>query len=442
VIKFILTFLSTCACLQIQAQVNIITTIAGKDSAGYDGDGIPATNAKLHFPYQLCIDNIGTILIADAFNNRIRRINSIGIINSIAGNGIAGFSGDSGLAIDAKLGVPVGIVIDTMGNYYISDGLNHRIRKVNSSGIITTLVGTGIAGNSGDGGLSTDAQIDGPSGLCLHGEYLYISDYTSQTIREVSLLTGVINTIAGSGVAGYFGDGGIATNAKLKSPSDVYADNDGNIYIADNGNAVIRKVNKNTGIITTVVGTGIVGYAGDGDLGINAKLNQPAGVFIDKQNDIYIAEYGNGAVRKVDAISGIITTVAGTGIAGFGGDGGPATNAKLFCSDVWVDKYGNLIIADYENNRIRKVNNAVAVNGISKEVESKLYPNPTTGVFTIQTPINISFVSVYNIAGISVYERTCTTTETEIDISSQPSGVYIVYVQYGDKLYVSKVIKQ
>jgi hypothetical protein len=433
----------TCVWLSGQAQVNIITTIAGRDSAGFSGEGTIATDAKLNLPSALCVDWQGNVLIADAFNHRIRKINTLGMILTVAGNGLSGFNGDGGGAIDAKLFVPNGIASDSFGNIYIADGLNQRIRKVvGSTGIISTIIGTGSAGYNGDNIVATGAEINTPVGLHLEGNSLLICDFLNNRVRKVDLTTTIITTIAGSGLAGNTGDGGQATDAKLNGPSDVFTDKSDNIYIADLWNNTIRKVDASSGIITTIAGTGSVGYSGDGDVAINAKLNQPAGIFIDTNDNIYIAEYLNGTIRKINANTNIIMTVAGIGITGFGGDGGPATNAKLFCSDIWVDKYGNLIIADYENNRIRKVNNAVAVNGISKEVESKLYPNPTKGIFIIQTPIGISIVNIYNIAGMLVYQQTCTTTETEINITSLPSGVYMVYAQCGDKQYVSKVVKE
>jgi hypothetical protein len=260
-------------------------------------------------------------------------------------------------------------------------------------------------------------------------------------VRKVDLVSGIITTVAGNGTNGYSGNGGIATNAQFNGAIDVACDNIGNLYISDQKNGAIRKVDAVTGIISTVAGNGTLGYSGDNGLATNAQLDEPDGLFLDTHNNLFIADYRNGAIRKVDLTTGIITTVAG-GLEGYGGDNGPATNAKLKCVDVSVDGYGNIYISDYVNQRIRKVNNAVAVNGINKEIESKLYPNPTKGVFTIQAPIGISIVNIYNITGMRVYERTCTTTETEIDISSLPSGVYMVYVQCGDKQYVSKVVKE
>lgn len=259
-------------------------------------------------------------------------------------------------------------------------------------------------------------------------------------MRRVDISTGIITTVAGNGTDGYSGDGGPATDAQLKGILDVFCDKHGNLFIADQFNGCVRKVNSVNGIITTVAGKGTLGYSGDGGPATNAELKQPSGVFVDDNDNLYIADYDNGAIRKVDAATGIITTVAG-GAVGYGGDGGPATNAKLNCTDLWVKDNGDIYIADYVNHRIRKVSNGVAVNGIDKVVEGKLYPNPTQGVFTVQTPISLSLVTVYNAAGLRVYERTCTTQQAEVDISTQPPGVYMVYVLCGDKTYASKMVK-
>ncbi|MBE2289001.1 MAG: T9SS type A sorting domain-containing protein [Chitinophagaceae bacterium] len=425
--------------------MNIITTIAGKSIYGFSGDGGPATDAQLKAPYKICTDQAGDIYIADAYNHRIRRIIcATGTITTIAGNGVGGFSGDGGPATNAQFAVPQAVTIDAQNNIYICDGLNHRVRKIfAATGIVITIAGTGIGGGNGDGGPATNAELNQPGGVFVdkNGD-VYIADWGNNKVRKITYSTGIIKTIAGTGVGGYSGDGGIATNAKISRPVDVFCDTSGNILIAELDNNLIRKVNFITNIITTISGDGSVGYSGDGGLAINAKLNQPTGLFVDKQNNIYVAEYGNGTVRRIDGSTGIITTVAGTGVTGFSGDGGPATNAKLFCSDVFVDSYGNLIIADYENNRIRKVSSGVAVTDVDKGVEAKLFPNPTTGVFSVQVPVGISLLTIYNIGGVAVLSQTITTGTAEVDLSGFPSGIYLVYVRSGDKLYVNKVMKQ
>ncbi|MBE2289138.1 MAG: T9SS type A sorting domain-containing protein [Chitinophagaceae bacterium] len=423
--------------------MNIITTIAGTGTAGYSGDSGPATNAKLKAPYRICPDQSGNTYLADALNHRIRSISASGVIITTVGKGTPGYSGDGGAATSAEIEVPQGVFVDKNNNLLICDGINNRIRKVVlSTGIISTIVGTGIGGNGGDGGMATSAELDGPVGICTDKDgNIFIADWRNKKVRVVKSSTNEITTYAGTGGGGYSGDGGPAVNATIDAPLDVNADSNGNVLISDQYNHRVRKVDAVTGIITTIAGNGTAGYSGDGGLAIHAKLNQPTGLFVDKQNNIYVAEYGNGTIRKIDAVTGIITTVAGTGVTGFSGDGGPATNAKLFCSDVFVDSYGNLIIADYENNRIRKVSSGVAVTDIDEGVEAKLFPNPTTGVFSVQVPAGISLLTIYNIGGVAVLSQTITTGTAEVDLSGFPSGIYLVYVRSGDKLYVNKVMK-
>ena len=452
-IRTLMILVFTCACFAMQAQVNIITTIAGTDSAGYNGDEIPAINARLKGPYRICPDKLGNFYITDALNHRIRKIaSSTGIISTIAGTDTPGYNGDNIPATAAQLLVPQGVAFDTAGNIYIADGLNHRIRKITkTTGIITTIVGTGTPGMAGDSGLAINAELNGPVGLNIdRSDKLYIADYYNNEIRKVDLSTGIITTAIGNGSAGYSGDNGLAVNAQINGPLQVLTDSAGNIFVAEQWNSVVRRVDAETGIITTIAGNGTAGYSGDNGNATDAELNQPTGLFIDKVNNIFIAEYENGTIRKIvgsgvtttGEITGVITTIAGTGVHGFSGDGGPATNAKLFCSDAFVDSYGDLIIADYENDRIRKVNNALKANELKKEDILALYPNPTKGKFVVQATVDKSEIVVCNIAGEQVYQTTSHTKETPVDISNLPQGAYLVYVQCGEEKYVSKVVKE
>ncbi len=441
--KWFLIFLFISTGTQLCAQVNIITTIAGTGTAGYEGDGGLAISAKLDLPAQICTDKAGEIYFADAFNHVIRKITPSGTIVTVAGKGTPGFSGDNGPALDAEMKVPCGIAIDTFGNIYVSDGGNHRVRRIDKvTGIITTFAGTGTAGSDGDWGSATTAKIDGPSGLALDADgNLYISDYSSCNVRKVSAATGIITKIAGTGVPGYSGNGAPAIDAQLSGPFDVFVHTNGDIYISDHWNHVIRKVN-GAGIISTVAGCSVGGYYGDGDVATDAKLYTQEGLFIDASGSIYIADYRNGSIRKVDPGTDIISTVAGIGVTGYAGDYGPATAAQLFCTDVWVDKHGNILIADAENQRIRKVNNAVAVEGLSDPAINSLYPDPTNGSFIVHTSVKAASVKVYDMAGIQVLEQAATTNDTEVNIATRPPGIYIVYVQCGGQSDVSKVIKR
>ncbi len=314
------------------------------------------------------MDASGNLYIAEQANNRIRKISASGIISTVAGNGSFGFSGDDGVATSASLYYPTHVAVDASGNLYIADQGNNRIRKVSPSGIISTVAGNGSAGFSGDGGLATAASLYRPQGVAVDAlGNLYIADISNQRIRKVNT-SGIISTVAGIGSFGFSGDGGSATAASLHNPSGVAVDASGNLYIADYSNYRIRKVNT-SGIISTVAGNSSYGFSGDGGSATAARLNNPIGVAVDASGNLYIADENNNRIRKVSP-SGIISTVAGNGISGFSGDGGAATAASLnYPRGVVVDGSGNLYIADKDNYRIRKVsgltNGSLAITGVS-----------------------------------------------------------------------------
>src|SRR5438876_901164 len=246
-------------------------------------------------------------------------------INTIAGGGV----GDGGAATGASLNQPRGVALDASGNLYIADHFNHRIRKVAAAtGIITTVAGNGVFGFAGDGGAATGARLNYPSGVALDASgNLYIADQNNNRIRKVDAATGIITTVAGNDSPTFFGDGGAATNASLYDPTGVALDASGNLYIADQYNHRIRKVDAATGIIATVAGNGIPDFAGDGGAATYASLYHPSGVALDASGNLYIADQYNHRIRKVAAATGIITTVAGNGSPAFAGDGGAAARA-------------------------------------------------------------------------------------------------------------------
>jgi sugar lactone lactonase YvrE len=338
-----------------------VSTVAGNGTAGFSGDGGLATNAELNWPTGLAVDNVGNLYIADTSNDRVRKVSAGGIISTVAGNGIVGFSGDGGPAVNAELNFPAGLAAKG-GNLYIADAGNNRIRKVGSSGKISTVAGNGIQGFSGDGGPATSAELAGPWGVALHAGNLYIADLANHRIRKVDS-SGKISTVAGNGAEGFSGDGGPATEAMLAWPYSVGVDGSGNLYIADSAEQRVRKVNT-SGTISTFAGNGTAGFSGDGSAATNAQLG-PADVASDGNGNFYIADTFNERIRKMDA-SGIVSTVAGKGTYGFSGDGGPATNAEFKLPyAVAVDSHGNLYIADTFNERIRKVDTSGIISTVA-----------------------------------------------------------------------------
>ena len=333
---------------------SIITTIAGNGVAGGSGDNGPATRATLNTPASLAIDAAGNVFVADAFNHRIRKISPSGDITTLVGTGEAGADGDGGPAADARLRLPLGVAVDSAGTLYIADTYNHRIRKVTAEGIISTIAGTGVSGFSGDGGLGTAALLASPTGIAVASDgTLYIADTRNHRVRKLTV-DGTITTVAGTGAAGYNGDGGPATLARLNNPRGVAVSADGKLYIVDRENRRIRMVDAD-GLISTVAGTGSSGFNGDRGQATQATLRAPYGIAVDPQGNLFIADTFNHRVRKVTP-DGSISTVAGSDQFGFSGDGWAAGFATLhYPLGLAVDIAGNLYVADSFNHRIRKV---------------------------------------------------------------------------------------
>jgi sugar lactone lactonase YvrE len=333
----------------------VITTVAGNGTSGFSGENGVPTNAQLNVPTSVALDSSGNLYIADSGNHRIRRVAN-GVIGTIAGNGTSGCSGDNGAAVNAQLFNPSGVAVDPAGSVFIADTNNQRIREL-TLGVITTLAGDGMQNVSGDGADASMAELSYPFGIALAAGNLYVSDSDELTtsfncIREIN--AGIISTVAGGGTS--IGDNGPAVDAQLSGPAGVTQDSAGNLYIADFGNNVIRRISN--GIITTVAGSGTQGYSGDAGPAINAELFNPSGVALDPAGNLYISDYGNNVIRKVT--NGVITTVAGNGTQSYTGDRGPATAAGLDGpAGLSLDSSGNLYFADSFNHSIRKVANGV-----------------------------------------------------------------------------------
>jgi uncharacterized protein (TIGR03437 family) len=374
----------------------IITIVAGVGTAGFSGDGGPATAAQLNLPYGLAVDDSGFLYIADLGNNRVRRVSPAGTIDTYAGRDGQGSSGDGGPATSAQMLSPRNLALDSAGNLYIAEFAGHRIRKVTPDGRIAAFAGNGIAGFGGDGGPATVAQLAFPAGLAFdqNGNF-YIADSGNERVRQV-LPTGDIVTflgdstavtlltpfalavdasggllvvdstsavheltvagkwivVAGTSEPGFFGDGGPATAAQLAQPLDLSIDPSGNLYIADQRR--VREVDPK-GLIVTVAGADYLYGIGDGGPATAAELYLPASVALDAAGDLYIADTGTNRIRQVSP-SGAIATVAGTGAASPGGEATPAPTTPLLTpTSVAVDQFGNLLIVETGAHRVRQV---------------------------------------------------------------------------------------
>jgi sugar lactone lactonase YvrE len=431
---------SNCVIRKVDAN-GIITTVAGvPNNCSFGGDGGPAESALLSSPLAVTFDRDGNLLITDSVNNRIRSVDAAsGVITTVAGNGVAGFSGDGGPATAAQLIGPSDVAVDEKGDLYIADTGNVRIRRVDhATNIISTLAGTGVNGFGGDGGPAVTSEMAIPLSVSLDGaKNLYIADFGNGRVRRIASSTAIITTAAGGanvtgridaadaelgftpnppaspfpnglaidpsgnlmiddtdsnrvwrvngdagiislaagsgiGAFGFSGDGHDALRAKFALPGDVAVDRSGNVFIADTQNERIRRVDAETRMTTTVAGNGAAGFSGDGGPAALATLISPSGLSVDRRGNLFIADMFNQRIRRVDAVTGFIETVAGNGTGGFGGDGGPAVSAQLSVpSGAVTDANGNLFIADAGNNRIREV---VAATGVIRTVAGSGVP--------------------------------------------------------------------
>ena len=333
----------------------MMTRYAGSGESGFSGDGGLAIKANFKTPAGLAFDPEGNLYIADRENHRIRKIDTSGNISTFAGIGEAGFSGDDGPSVKARLSLPSGVAIDKKGNLYISDRSNDRIRVVDKKGVIRTYAGSGVAGFQGDAGPALKAQLDKPFGIALdEAENLYIADRNNNRVRKVSP-EGIITTVAGDGGFFFMGDNGPAYQASVAAPTGVAVDKKGNLYIADRNNNRIRLVDK-LGMIRTVAGTGQQDYNGESETARETNLYLPFGLTVDSNDNLLVIDRSHYRIRRIDPKSGKVETVAGNGLKLFAGDGGPATGATLsFPHGMFVDKSDNLIFSDKGHYRIRKI---------------------------------------------------------------------------------------
>jgi len=379
----------------------MMTRYAGSGESGFSGDGGPAIKANFKTPAGLAFDPEGNLYIADRENHRVRKVNTSGNISTFAGIGEAGFSGDDAPAVKARLNLPSGVVADEKGNLYISDRSNDRIRVVDKKGVIRTYAGTGVAGFQGDAGPALKAQLDKPFGIALdEAENLYIADRNNNRVRKVSP-EGIITTVAGDGGFFFMGDNGPAYRASVAAPTGVAVDKKGNLYIADRNNNRIRLVDK-LGMIRTVAGTGQQDYNGESETARETNLCLPFGLTVDSNDKLLVIDRSHYRIRRIDPKSGKVETVAGNGLKLFAGDGGPATGATLsFPHGMFVDKNDNLIFSDKGHYRIRKITpkgiiSTIGGNGRRGNVGNNI-PALEANVYNvttiIQNPVGDAFMS-------------------------------------------------
>jgi sugar lactone lactonase YvrE len=359
----------------------IITTIAGLGKPGYGGDFGPADKALLKYPFGISHDNKGNFYIADRGNNRVRKIDQRGIITTIAGDGTHSFGGDYGPANQSSLAFPTDVIVDSLGMVYIADRNNNRVRKIDRLGVITTLMGLSQTEFNGDNEIAAETTLHLPFALALNGEdRLLVVDRNHFRVREVRLQSNQVETIAGNGTFLFRGDGGPGAGATLDAPSGIALDSKGNVLFADRLHQRIRRVGSN-GIIETVIGNGKQGNEGNGRPGIEATLHLPEVLVIDHEDNIYLTQRSGNAwiIRKFSA-EGIITHFAGNGRQGNSGDAGPATEASFHTiSDIAADGSGNIFIADSINRNIRKIDKQGIISTIAEAslevLGTEVHPN-------------------------------------------------------------------
>ncbi|MCW3120738.1 MAG: S-layer protein [Flavipsychrobacter sp.] len=446
--KNILIVLTTLLLLSFQNNAQTITLIAGIGGRGSSGDGGPATAAQVSNPQKIAIDKSGNIYFGQS--DYIRKISPSGTITTIAGTGKSGYSGDGGAATAADIFGPAGIVIDRAGNIYFVDNYNNVIRKINTSGIISTVAGSGVNAGTGmsvpeyyvhlgDGGPATAADLGLPIGIAIDGsDNLYIGDFANNRIRKITP-AGIITTIAGNGIQGTAGDGGPATAAEVNNPYYIALDTRGNIYFTSLGIGIntIRKIDA-SGYITTIAGNGTTGYRGDGGAATAAVFNGALDVTVSKTGDIYITDFANYRIRMINSL-GIINTIAGNGIYGEDGYNGPATAAKIGQPKcVTLDDIGNLYFS--ADNRIKRVSaDPVSVSKIditSDRIE--IYPNPTNGLINILCNQKTNHISITNSLGQLIYSKDHSEKLTQINMSHFSAGIYFVSVNDRNKYKVVK----
>lgn len=429
---YLLTFLLPFTC---KSQY-YISTVVGTGVAGVTGDGGPASAATLVAPAGMAYDGSGNLYVCDYLGNMIRKITPDGIISTVAGTGGSGYSGDSGQATAATLYTPISITVGPDGALYVAEPFNYCIRRIGTDGIITRIVGKGFfCGTSADGLPATATCIDAPYVVHFNasGEMIF-AEIRAHKIRKMDG-SGIISTIVGTGVYGDDGDGGPATAARINAPTDCHIDVAGNMYIPENSSENIRMVDA-SGIIYTIAGKDTAGFSGDGGPATNAHFDNPFRVITDAVGNIYVSDASNHRIRKIT--SGIVTTIAGGLGVGYSGNGGPATAAMLnHPGDIIFTPSGDILISDFDNRVVRKISTtppaSVAMYG---KPSVSLFPNPARDVVTITTPLNTAYtVSIIDMLGRHVLTQTTPASKQTISLAGLPPGKYTLTASFSDHYY-------
>lgn len=437
-----ITLLSLLLLWHMPTHSQVIVTAAGTGSPTYGGDGGPATAAQLQNPYGVTLDKDGNLYICDQVNWRVRKVSPAygGTIATIAGNGTPGYSGDG---IDGKYANIRGVydvAVDKKGNAYLADAGNHRIRKVSASGIITTYAGTGTAGYNGDGIAATSAMLSEPIGICIDDTgNIFVADRFNRRIRKIDTF-GIITTIAGNSAAGYAADGALAGTASLDEVWCVRVDRFGTVFFTDNRR--LRKITT-AGTLLTVAGNGTLGDAGDGGPALAAELLVSA-FAIDDGGNIYIADGGACRVRKIEA-DGVITAFAGNGAGGYSGDWGNPLMARLHtCGGIAVAPNGDVYIGDVGNHRVRLVTtHLVGITGPEAGTDGlSVFPNPASGAVTVVLTEATGIEAEATVVAVDgrVMDSFCLRANAPLHLSTPwPAGNYVINITAGSRK-LSKVI--
>jgi streptogramin lyase len=332
-----------------------ISTFAGNGTLGFSGDGGPATAAQINDPYGVVRGPDGAIWFVEHNGHRIRRVAPDGTISTIAGTGARGFTGDGGPAVAATMNLPHELRFDAAGNLFIADMANQAVRRIDAkTGIITTLAGTGKRGYTGDGGPAAQATLSSPHSIQFGPDgNLYICDVANHVIRLVDMKTGLIRTFAGTGKPGPTPDGSPIQGTPLNNPRSLDVDRDGNLWLVTREGNQVLKFDLKAGVIRHIAGTGAAGFTGNGGPARLATLSGPKGIALDAEGNAWLADTESHTVRMIEAKTGNLILVAGTGAAGNGGDGDPLACAMNRLHGVFVDADGSVFIGDSEAHRVR-----------------------------------------------------------------------------------------